>query len=152
MNDQHATHDDPVETLVATAAVEVPAWLERCVVVVATRQLGACPDELHAAAVAMAHRVGPSVVTAIAELVRADVDSQRATPLTILRGAVRHPTAVLVDAGVPTVARDDFAVQHFPGDVYGLAPAAWVDVAPAMHDAGIMWGVWKAATVMRRHR
>ena len=52
----------------------------------------------------------------------------------------------------PKPARESFAAAHFPDDVFGLGPAAWSDVDPELHDAGITWGAWKALTILRRRR
>ena len=84
-------------------------------------------------------------------LLAADVDDQRANPMSLLRRAVAWPTAVLVDAGVPTPHRDDHARAHFPDDVYGLTPMAWADVDPSLHDLGILWGALKARAHLARH-
>lgn len=144
--------DDPVRELVAVLERVVPGWLERCVVATADRQLGGCPDELRARARDLATRTGPDVVAEVAALVHADVDEQRGNPLALLRSAVRHPTELLADAHVPSVARDAFDVERFPDDRYGLVPATWGDVHPDLHEPGIRWGAWKAATVLARRR
>lgn len=88
----------------------------------------------------------------IRELLNADVDQQRSNPLSILRAAVRYPTAVLAAAGVPPVRRADFETQRFPDDVYNLSPAAFDDVDPALREPGIVWGAAKAHVHMARHR
>jgi len=141
-----------VDDLVEALARSVHRWLIRCVVDTATRQLGECPDGVRAAAETMAEEVAPGVVAEIEALVRTDVERQRATPLTMLRDAVRHPTAVLVTAGVPPVPRDPFVADRFPADRYDLAPATWADVDPELHEPGLLWGAAKAAAVLRRHR
>jgi hypothetical protein len=81
-----------------------------------------------------------------------DVDEQRTNPLAILRAAVRYPTAVLRDGGVPPVQRDEFKEWAFPDDVYDLAPATWKEVDPALQEPGIVWSAWKAKTVLDRRR
>jgi hypothetical protein len=86
-------------------------------------------------------------------LLASDIDAQRTNPLSLLRGAVRYPTAVLRDAGVaPTGQRDEFAVRAFPDDVYDLAPATWTDVDESLQEPGIAWGAWKAYTHLSRRR
>jgi hypothetical protein len=80
------------------------------------------------------------------------VDQQATGPLALLREAVRYPTAVLADAGVPPVVRDEFAVRAFPDDAYGLAPAAFADVDPSLHEPGLVWGAAKAHVVLARRR
>ena len=84
---------------------------------------------------------------------RLDIDEQRSTPLTLLRGAVRYPTEVLRRAGVePTGERDDVRVRLFPDDVYDLSPAAFADVDPRLTEPGLVWGAAKAYEHLRRHK
>jgi len=143
---------EPVEALIAVLDDVVGPWLERCVVDTAIRLLGECTPELAAQAAAMATEQAPVVMAGIVALLSADVDVQRAGPLALLRTAVRYPTSVLDAAGVPAVARDSFESGAFPEDRYALAPATWSDVDPALHEPGIVWGAWKAATVLGRRR
>lgn len=149
-------HDDEVDPYVQQLADAVDAvvadWLERSVVRVATRQLGACPPELRAEAAEMAARATPIVVAAVHDLLATDVDQQRTNPLSVLRSAVVHPTAVLASHGVPEVHRDEFAARAFPADVYGLSPATWADVDESLSEPGLIWGAWKAKTVLDRRR
>jgi hypothetical protein len=85
-------------------------------------------------------------------LLRTDVDEQRTTPLALLREAVPYPTAVLAAAGVPPVERDQVDEDMFPDDRYGLSPATWSDIDPALTDPGIAWGAAKAWVHLQRHR
>jgi hypothetical protein len=85
-------------------------------------------------------------------LLALDVDAQRANPLSVLRLAVRYPTAVLRDAGVPPVRRDEFAERSFPDDIYDLAPATFDDVDASLHEPGLVWGAAKAHIHLSRHR
>jgi hypothetical protein len=89
---------------------------------------------------------------AVRELLARDVDAQATTPLTLVRGAVRHPTAVLAAAGIPPVARDPVALEAFPDDPYDLTPGSLADLDPELVEAGIVWGAAKAHTVLRRRR
>ena len=73
-------------------------------------------------------------------------------PLAIVRGAVTHPTAVLLRAGVSPVVRDDFAEANFPDDIYDLSPAAFSDIDDRLHEPGLRWGAAKAHTHLRRRR
>ena len=88
----------------------------------------------------------------VRRLLAQDIDEQRTNPLSLLRDAVRYPTGVLREAGVPGESRDDFAVRAFPDDEYDLAPATWADVDPSLQDPGITWGAWKAYTHLSRRR
>ena len=69
---------------------------------------------------------GPQVAARIGAELRAlfalDPAEQRATPLQVVRGAVREPTAILATAGVAAVDRDPFEERAFPDDRYGLVP------------------------------
>jgi len=105
-------------------------------------------EPAEAAGRAAAAEVGPEVRALLA----LDVDLQPTGPLAVLRSAVRFPTEVLAAAGVPAVVRDEFAERAFPDDVYGLAPAAFADLDPALHDAGLVWGAAKAHVVLARRR
>lgn len=92
-------------------------------------------------------RVGPL----IHELLAADVDDQRSTPLVVVRDAVSYATEVLEAMGVPAVQRDAFEQRSFPADVYGLSPAAMSDVHESLGELAVMWGAAKAHIHMRRH-
>lgn len=126
-----------------TAAI--PAWVRRSVVRIAGSPL----DE--AAAIAgreAAAAVGPE----LRALLAADVDEQRRNPLSVVRDAVRFPTAVLAAAGVPPPQRSRFDAEHFPEDPYGLVPMTWRDVDESLHEPGILWGALKARVHADRHR
>ena len=145
--------ESPAETLAVAIEDAIPGWVLRAVVQVASRA-GCEPDAamLEAARVA-GQRARAEVGAAVRALLATDIDEQRTNPLSILRGAVRYPTQVLRDAGVPEAARrDDFAVRAFPEDVYDLTPATWADIDPALQDPGITWGAWKAYTHLSRRR
>jgi hypothetical protein len=92
--------------------------------------------------------IGPQV----RELLARDIDEQRGNPLALVRRAVRFPTAVLRDVGVPPVARDAQAEAHFPDDVYDLTPASFADLDPSLHEPGLLWGAAKAHVHLRRRR
>ena len=144
---------DPYVQQLYDAVVEVlPRWLLRCVRDTARRQSGSVTPELGADAERMVADAGPLVLAELHELLATDVDEQRTNPLSVLRAAVHHPTVVLRRHGIAVVARDDFAVRAFPDDVYGLSPATWADVDEALRDPGLIWGAWKAKTVLDRRR
>jgi hypothetical protein len=92
--------------------------------------------------------VGPRV----RELLRLDVDEQWTNPLTLIRSAIRYPNRILTAAGAPEVLRDRQAARFLPEDVYDLAPAAFADLDPDLHDVGIGWGAAKAHIHLRRRR
>lgn len=86
------------------------------------------------------------------ELLRTDVDEQRKGPLQVIREAATLMNSVLRVLRVPETSRDEFDARSLPEDVYGIGPLAWRDLGDAVHDAGIEWGAWKAATVLQRRR
>ena len=144
--------DPYVQPLADAAHAAVPGWLERCVVDTA-RRMGAVPTpQMRADARAMSAECSPRVLTELDELLATDADAQTRNPLSVLRAAVSHPTAVLAAHGVRTPPRDEFAVRNFPGDVYALSPATFADVDESLQEPGLIWGAWKAKTVLDRRR
>ena len=95
----------------------LPGWVERSIQERYVGWAGRSTRELTEAAVEAGVRAGAEVGPAVRALLASDVDDQRTTPLTLLRGAVRYPTEVLRRFGVPPVARDRFAVERFPDDL-----------------------------------
>ncbi|CAM8658982.1 hypothetical protein MCETE7_02101 [Acidimicrobiia bacterium] len=128
-------------------------WVIGSVRTVYAAQLGVAPPadvlaDADRAATAATAEISPK----IRELLAKDIDEQRTGPLAILRSAVRFPTEVLVAAGVPSKQRDEFARNQFPDDVYDLNLAAFVDLAPDLHETGLIWGAAKAHVHLSRRR
>ncbi|HEX4979611.1 MAG TPA: hypothetical protein VFV35_06065 [Acidimicrobiales bacterium] len=95
--------------------------------------------------------VTAAVTVAVRDLLALDVDAQRTTPLAVVRDvAVPLLTAELRARGAAPAARDDFAAERFPDDVYGLTPASWADVDDSLVEAGIAWGAAKAFVHLQR--
>lgn len=109
-------------------------------------------DEVERRARAAGAQCRDEVAPAIRQLLATDPDQQATTPLALLRSAVRFPTAVLSDAGVAPVARDEFAQRSFPEDVHGLAPATFGDLDERLAEPGLMWGAAKAHVHLARRR
>lgn len=86
------------------------------------------------------------------QLLALDLDDQWTNPLSIIRQAVAHPTAVLAAAGAPPVERDDTDAALHPDDVYGLVPLAFADLGPEVHERGLEWGAAKAHVHLTRRR
>ena len=144
--------DEPIDVVAAGEVLAdsvqgvLASWVRSCV----SRfdvELAASEATAEAARSAVAE-----VMPALRSLLSADIDEQRATPLTIVRAAVRYPTAVLAAAGVAPVVRDAYEASAFPDDVYALTPATWADVHDELADAGLRWSVAKAFEHRRRHR
>jgi hypothetical protein len=144
--------DSPASDLYGAIAAVLERWLTVLVTRTAQHHVGDVPADLETAARVMAAAAAPRTLRRLHDLLATDVDEQRTNPLTVLRDAVAGPTAVLRSAGVPPPRRDDFDERAFPDDVYALGPATWRDVDDSLHEPGLMWGAWKAATVLRRRR
>lgn len=144
--------NEPVEVLIDAIGDCTVAWLERCVVATATARLGRCAPALAERAAAMAAEQGPRLISDLMTLLRTDVDEQRQNPLMLYRSAVVHPTGLLIEAGVPATARDEFHERVFADDRYGLSPATWADIDERLREPGLYWGAWKAAVVLHRRR
>ena len=136
--------DEHAKALVEAIETALPGWVERSV-----RSRLADPDP--EAVAEAARRAVADVGGAVRALLQRDIDEQATTPLSLLKGAVRYPTAVLRDAGVPPVDRDEVPARLFPDDVYDLAPVTWADVDPALAEAGLAWGASKAFAHLQRH-
>ena len=143
---------DPADELATALDGAIAPWVERCVVRLVTAYRGEVPAEVRASARDAGRRARADVGAELRDFLALDVDRQATNPLAILRAAVRYPTAVLRDAGVPPVRRDEFKEQAFPDDVYDLVPATWKDVDPALQEPGIIWSAWKAKIVLDRRR
>lgn len=93
-----------------------------------------------------------SVRSSLHGLLATDVDEQRQNPLHVIRAAAVTVTPVLASIGAVQPRRDEFETRAMPDDVYAIGPLAWSDLGEAVHEAGITWGAWKAATVLVRRR
>jgi hypothetical protein len=137
------------------AAIEdaLPGWVERSVASVLAGAGMEVSAEVRDDAADAGRRAAVEVGAEVRELLAADIDEQRSTPLTLLREAVRYPTGVLQRAGVaPASERDDVKVRLFPDDVYDLSPATFADVDPRLTEPGLVWGASKAYQHLRRHK
>lgn len=131
----------------------IEGWVLRCVATRWSQFHGVdLPPQLTAEATRVATVARREVGAELRSLLAADLDAQRSGPLSVLRGAVRFPTAVLRAAGVAPVVRDAFAERAFPADDYDLSPAAFSDLDPALHDPGLRWGAAKAYAALHRRR
>lgn len=86
------------------------------------------------------------------EFLATDVDEQRMNPLQIIRRSTAAVAGALRAAGVAAPQRDEFEQRGMPEDPYAIGPVAWLDLGETVHETGITWGAWKAATVLTRRR
>ncbi len=115
-------------------------------------------DRLDAGEVRLAREravtAGAEAARRVADELRAlfdhDVVEQAATPLQIVRSAIREPTAVLVSFGIPPVARDPFDERAHPDDHYDLVPRSLADLGdPDLGAQLLVWGMAKAKLLRR---
>lgn len=130
----------------------VAPWVMRTVASVLEQVGRPLADDVRHQAAEAGEQARSDVGSAVRRLLAEDIDDQRTTPLSLLRGAVRYPTEVLKGAGVPPRARDEFAERAFPEDVYDLVPASFADVDPGLQEPGLVWGAAKAHVHLRRRR
>ena len=130
----------------------LPSWSERVVSERLVAERGHADPEVVQQAREAGEDAAGTIGPELRALLAADVDEQGANPLTIVRRAVRWPTAVLRHHGVRPVQRDGYDQTHFPDDVYGLTPANFADLDPALGELGILWGAVKARAHLVRHR
>ena len=97
-------------------------------------------------------RASERILADLADLLATDVDDQRTNPLTVFRGAVGALTEFLRVQEIPPPPADRFLAERFPDDPYQLGPATWSDVDDELHMPGLIWGAWKAKTVLDRRR
>jgi hypothetical protein len=142
--------EEHAEALAAGVEAALPGWVTGCVERVMRAWVGQVPSDVERAAEQAARQAQRETGAAIRALLAADIAEQRTTPLALLRQAVRYPTQVLRQAGVPPVERDHFARHAFPEDVYDLSPATWADIDPGLTELGITWGAAKAFEHKRR--
>ena len=144
--------EEHCRALASAVTDALPHWVERSV-----RQrladAGREPEPgVLAAAADAGQRAAAEVGGAVRELLERDVDEQATTPLSLVRGAVRYPTTVLAEAGVPPVERDEVQEALFPDDPYDLTPATFADLDPALAEPGLVWGAAKAFAHLQRHK
>jgi hypothetical protein len=125
----------------------LPGWVERCVA-----RFVPVDGDVAVQVQAVGSQVRDEVGDAVRRLLATDLDDQRTNPLNIIRHGVDGPTRLLRSLGVAPIARDEFDERMFPEDVYGLAPASFVDVDPALHEPGLRWGAAKAYVFQQRRR
>ncbi len=108
---------------------------------------------LFSVALAKLHElVAASVDVALRTFLTSDVDTQRTTPLTIIRNQMAPVTEFLRSVECAHANRDPFDESAFPQDVFAVGPHAWADFGEAVHEAGLRWGAAKAMAHRQRHR
>lgn len=91
-------------------------------------------------------------VDRLRELLALDLNQQWTNPLAVIRAMVAYPTAILTEAGVPPVDRDDHAIAMAPDDHYDLTPVSFADFGLDVHEPGLIWGAAKAHLHLQRRK
>jgi hypothetical protein len=139
------------EALASGIEAALPGWVTSSVERIMRAWTGDVPADVAGAAQRAGRQAQMETGPVVRALLGADIDEQCTTPLALVRQAVKYPTAVLRQAGVPPVERDRFAERAFPDDSYDLSPATWADVDPGLAELGLNWGAAKALEHRRRH-
>jgi hypothetical protein len=142
------------DAIVVGVARELPGWVVRAVIGILDAWSRA-DTEVRARAEREAAVAGDAatrrVVAELTALFALDPEEQVRTPLQIVRGAYREPTAVLQRAGIPPVERDPFDSRSWPDDHYGLAIANLGDLGDeALAPLHFAWGMAKAGVLRDR--
>jgi hypothetical protein len=140
--------ESPSGRLLEVSALVIAPWIERRLLAA----LGERGTGMEAEVAARARETSDLALGQLRILLMTDVDEQRTTPLEGLRGCTAIATAFLRSLGVPAPRREVFEAERFPDDPYGLGPVTWRDVDDALVEVGIVWGAWKASTVLGRRR
>ena len=140
------------QALFDAVVTAVPVWITRRVHEIVQLASSGDKDAVMNEVAQVAHETQHVVSEQLMELLSQDVDAQRSNPLHILRRSTSVATAVLRSAHIPPVHRDEFDTSALPDDVYAIGPHTWRDLSEEVHEAGITWGAWKAATVIQRRR
>ncbi|HVF14686.1 MAG TPA: hypothetical protein VM942_08810, partial [Acidimicrobiales bacterium] len=87
--------DEHAAALAQAIEEVLPGWVERSVASVLAGAGMEPDDTLQRQAELLGARAAEDVGAAVRRLLSLDIDDQRATPLTLLRGAVAYPTGIL---------------------------------------------------------
>jgi len=127
----------------------LPTWVERALraragaggVPFVAEEVGDVVDETRAV-----------VMAEVRAVLGADVDAAGGSPLAVLRRGVGPMTDCLRRWGAARPPRDEFHERRFPDDPYELGPASFADLAPELHEPGLLWGAARAHVHLRRRR
>ncbi len=146
-------HIEPYSLALLDAVIAgTPRWIGERVRQVALASLGTAPHGFDEVIAIIEMQTLEEVTAGLVRLLETDVDAQSSNPLHILRSCTHFATETLRRLGVAPVTRDEFETRAMPNDVYALGPLTWRDLGDDVHDAGITWGAWKAATILTRRR
>jgi hypothetical protein len=144
--------DPYVQDLYVAVNNAVPAWISSRVSEIASSSCDVRSVEFTSALADVVEKTSQEVSKNLFSLLATDVDIQQSNPLHILRTSTTSATQMLQGLRVPEVQRDEYEVRAMPDDVFAIGPLTWRDLGEDVHEAGISWGAWKAATILTRRR
>ena len=130
----------------------VPHWITTQVSGIASLSIDETSKEFTSALADVAEHTLRVVSQDLFVLLTTDVDAQQSNPLHVLRASTSSGTQLLQTFGAAPARRDEYEVRAMPDDIFSIGPLTWRDLGDAVHDAGISWGAWKAATILTRRR
>jgi hypothetical protein len=130
----------------------IPHWITTQVSEIASLSIDETTREFQSALADVATHTHQVVSQDLFSLLATDVDAQQSNPLHVLRASTSYATQLLQSFGVAHARRDEYEVRAMPDDVFSIGPLTWRDLGEEVHDAGISWGAWKAATILTRRR
>ena len=130
----------------------IPYWITKQVSEIASLSIDETSKEFTSALDDVAEHTLNVVSRHLLALLATDVDAQQSNPLHVLRASTKSATQLLRTFGATPARRDEYEVRAMPDDVFAIGPLTWRDLGEEVHDAGISWGAWKAATILTRRR
>ena len=130
----------------------IPRWITTQVSEIASLSIDETSQEFQSALADVAKQTHQEVSQNLLTLLVTDVDAQQSNPLHVLRASTSFATQMLQSFGAEPARRDEYEVRAMPHDVFSIGPLTWRDLGEEVHDAGISWGAWKAATILTRRR
>ena len=144
--------DPYVQDLYVAVNNAVPAWISSRVSEIASSSCDVRSVEFTSTLADVVEKTFQEVSKNLFSLLATDVDAQQSNPLHILRTSTASATQMLQGLRVPEAQRDEYEVRAMPDDVFAIGPLTWRDLGEDVHEAGIFWGAWKAATILTRRR
>lgn len=130
----------------------IPHWIISQVSEIASMSIDETTQEFRSALADVTEQTHHLVSQDLFALLVTDVDAQQSNPLHVLRASTSYATQLLQSFGVTPARRDEYEVRAMPNDVFSIGPLTWRDLGEEVHEAGISWGAWKAATILTRRR
>lgn len=147
-----ASLDQYPRDLYNAVVAAIPSWVSRRMLEISSHGGVSAGADFMASVEEVVEETAQQISGDLLALLSTDVDQQRFNPLQVIREANVFANRALDAAGVPVPHRDEFDAQVMPHDTYAFGPLTWRDLSDEVHDAGISWGAWKAATVITRRR